>query len=79
MKTIGIASDHAGFELKQYVKEWLKAQGWDYKDFGTFTTDSCDYPVYGEKVARAVVAGEVEKGSFDLRNRDLESLSQRIK
>ena len=62
MKTIGIASDHAGFELKQYVKEWLKAQGWDYKDFGTFTTDSCDYPVYGEKVARAVVAGEVEKG-----------------
>ena len=62
MKTIGIASDHAGFELKQYVKGWLKAQGWDYKDFGTFTTDSCDYPVYGEKVARAVVAGEVEKG-----------------
>ena len=62
MKTIGIASDHAGFELKQYVKEWLIALGWDYKDFGTFTTDSCDYPVYGEKVARAVVAGEVEKG-----------------
>lgn len=33
MKTIGLASDHAGFELKQYVKKWLEAKGWEYKDF----------------------------------------------
>lgn len=62
MKTIGIASDHAGFELKQYVKEWLKAQGWDYKDFGTFTTDSCDYPDYAHPLAIAVEAGECYPG-----------------
>ena len=40
MKTIGLASDHAGFELKQYVKKWLEAKGWEYKDFGTYTTRS---------------------------------------
>lgn len=44
MKTIGLASDHAGFELKQYVKQWLDARGWSYKDFGTYTAESCDYP-----------------------------------
>ena len=37
MKPIGLASDHAGFELKQYVKQWLEAKGWEYKDFGTYT------------------------------------------
>ena len=62
MKTNGIASDHAGGELKQYVKEWLKAQGWDYKDFGTFTTDSCDYPDYAHPLAIAVEAGECYPG-----------------
>ena len=44
MKVVGLASDHAGFELKQYVKQWLEAKGLEYKDFGTYTTDSCDYP-----------------------------------
>ena len=44
MKTIGLASDHAGFELKEYVKTWLEAKGYAYKDFGTYSTDSCDYP-----------------------------------
>lgn len=44
MKTIGICSDHAGFELKEYVRGWLEAKGWAYKDFGTYSTESCDYP-----------------------------------
>ena len=35
MKTIGLACDHAGFELKEYVRGWLEAKGWAYKDFGT--------------------------------------------
>ena len=38
MKVVGLASDHAGFELKEYVKQWLKAKGWEYKDFGTYST-----------------------------------------
>ena len=44
MKTIGICSDHAGFELKEYVRGWLEAKGWAYKDFGTYSTESCGYP-----------------------------------
>ena len=43
-KTIGLASDHAGYELKQYVIEYCKAHGYAYKDYGTHSTDSCDYP-----------------------------------
>ena len=58
MKTIGLASDHAGFELKQYVKKWLEAKGWEYKDFGTYTTDSCDYPDFAHPLALAVENGE---------------------
>ena len=58
MKVIGLASDHAGFELKQYVKQWLEAKGWEYKDFGTYSTDSCDYPDFAHPLALAVEAGE---------------------
>ena len=59
---IAIGSDHGGFELKQEIMKHLAELGLEYKDFGTYTTDSCDYPVYGEAVARAVVGGECEKG-----------------
>ena len=62
MKTIGLASDHAGFELKQYVKQWLDARGWSYKDFGTYTAESCDYPDFAHPLARAVEAGECYPG-----------------
>ena len=62
MKTIGLASDHAGFELKQYVKQWLEAKGWEYKDFGTYTTDSCDYPDFAHPLAKAIEAGECYPG-----------------
>lgn len=62
MKVIGLASDHAGFELKQYVKQWLEAKGWEYKDFGTYSTDSCDYPDFAHPLALAVEAGECYPG-----------------
>ena len=62
MKTIGIASDHAGYELKQYVRTWLEAKGWESKDFGTYSTESCDYPDFAHPLANAVEAGECYPG-----------------
>ena len=62
MKTIGLASDHAGYELKEYVKTWLEAKGWEYKDFGTYSTDSCDYPDFAHQLAVAVEEGECYPG-----------------
>ena len=59
---IAIASDHGGFELKNEIIKHLEAKGYTFKDFGTYTTDSCDYPIYGELAARAVASGECEKG-----------------
>lgn len=62
MKTIGLASDHAGFELKEFVKTWLEAKGYAYQDFGTHSTDSCDYPDFAHPLALAVEAGECYPG-----------------
>ena len=62
MKTIGLASDHAGFELKEFVKQWLEQKGWEYKDFGTYPTASCDYPDFAHPLAEAVEAGECYPG-----------------
>ena len=62
MKTIGLASDHAGFELKEFVKQWLEQKGWEYKDFGTYSTASCDYPDLAHPLAEAVEAGECYPG-----------------
>ena len=59
---IAIGSDHGGFELKQFVMKHLDELGLAYLDYGTYSADSCDYPVYGEAVARAVASGEAEKG-----------------
>ena len=59
---IAIASDHGGFELRYAVMEHLDKRGIEYKDFGTYTTDSCDYPDYGEIVANAVASGEFDAG-----------------
>lgn len=61
-KTIGLASDHAGFPLKERVKEWLTARGYEYKDFGTHSTDSCDYPQFGHALASAVESSECPMG-----------------
>ena len=62
MKTIGLACDHAGYELKEYVKTWLEAKGWECKDFGTYSTDSCDYPDFAHPLAEAVETGECYPG-----------------
>ena len=61
-KIIGLASDHAGFELKQYVKQWLDEHHMPYKDYGTYTTDSCDYPDFGHALAQGVESGECYPG-----------------
>ena len=59
---IAIGSDHGGFELKKEVMAHLDARGLEYKDFGTNSDASCDYPVYGKAVAKAVASGECERG-----------------
>ena len=59
---IGIGSDHGGFALKEAIKKHLEERGLEYKDFGTYSNASCDYPVYGRAVAKAVAAGECELG-----------------
>ena len=59
---IGLASDHAGFPLKEHIKTYLDEHGLVYKDFGTHSTESCDYPDYAHPLARAVQNGEVSRG-----------------
>ena len=59
---IAIASDHGGFALKQELIAQLKKDGIPFEDLGTYTEESCDYPVYAEKLGRAVAAGTYEKG-----------------
>lgn len=59
---IAIGSDHGGFELKKEIMAHLDARGLEYKDFGTYSDASCDYPVYGKAVASAVASGECERG-----------------
>ena len=56
---IGLCSDHAGYELKEYIKTLLDARGLSYKDFGTYSSDSCDYPDYAHPMAEAIERGEV--------------------
>lgn len=62
VQTIGICSDHAGFNLKEHVKSWLSAKGWRFEDFGTFGTDSVDYPDFAHPMAQALENGEVYPG-----------------
>ena len=59
---IAIASDHGGYALKEHVKAYLAAQGKVCKDFGTDSTASCDYPIFGRAAAEAVASGECETG-----------------
>lgn len=59
---IAIGSDHGGFALKQEIIAYLKENHIDFKDFGSYNTDSVDYPEYGQAVGHAVVSGECEKG-----------------
>ncbi|HJB86784.1 ribose 5-phosphate isomerase B [Mordavella massiliensis] len=59
---IGIGNDHAAVDMKFEIVKYLEESGYEVVNFGTDTNDSCDYPVYGEKVARAVANGEVDRG-----------------
>ena len=59
---VAIGSDHGGFDLKEAVVAHLKEQGIEYKDYGCYDKNSCDYPIYGRAVAEAVAKGECEKG-----------------
>ena len=59
---IALASDHAGFALKDELALWLREQGHEVSDLGTHGSDSVDYPEFGAKLAHAVASGEVERG-----------------
>ena len=59
---LAIGSDHGGFALKQAVMAHLEKRGLAYKDYGTYSEASCDYPDFGRAVAQAVAAGEAEFG-----------------
>ena len=62
IKTVGLASDHAGFKLKQFVKEYLDAKHIPYKDYGTYSEESCNYADFGHALARGIENGEVYPG-----------------
>ena len=62
VKTVGIACDHAGFPLKQFVVQYLEEKKYPYKDFGCNSDLSCDYPDYAHSLAEAVEKGEVYPG-----------------
>ncbi len=59
---IGIGSDHGGFDMKEMLQAYLQEQGYQVKDFGTYSKDSCDYPTFGHAVARAVADGTCDLG-----------------
>jgi ribose 5-phosphate isomerase B len=59
---IGIGNDHTAFDLKNIIKAHLEGQGYEVVDYGSYSSERCNYPEFGEKVARAIVAGEVELG-----------------
>jgi len=58
---LAIGSDHGGYELKKVLMDVLTRQGVDFKDFGTYSCDSCDYPAIARNVCRAVLSGECER------------------
>ena len=62
IKTVGVASDHAGYALKQYVIQYLEQHGYPYKDYGTYSEASCDYSDFGHALAEGIECGEVYPG-----------------
>ncbi len=62
IKTIGIASDHAGYPLKKYVLQYLEEHGYEYKDYGTWSDASVDYPDFAHPLAEGIESGEVYPG-----------------
>ena len=59
---IALGSDHAGFPLKEEIRAYLDSKGIAYKDYGTYSSDSVNYALFGAKVGKAVAAGECDKG-----------------
>ena len=59
---IALGCDHGGFLLMQEVKKFLEEKGYEYKDFGAYSTERAHYPVHGEAAARAVASGECDAG-----------------
>lgn len=59
---IGIGNDHVAVDLKMGIKEFLISKGYEVVDYGTNSTEKTDYPIYGEAVARGVIANEVDLG-----------------
>ena len=62
MKKVGIASDHAGYEMKEFVVGYLQAKGFEVFDFGTHSPESVDYADFGHPLAEAIEQGEVDCG-----------------
>jgi ribose 5-phosphate isomerase B len=58
---IGLGSDHGGYELKEKIKEHLSDKGIEVVDYGTYSCESVDYPDFGEKAAKGVIAGECDR------------------
>ncbi len=61
-RKMGLASDHAGYEMKAYVKQLLTARGYEVVDFGTHSQESCDYPDFAHQLATAIESGVVSRG-----------------
>ena len=59
---IALGSDHAGLPLKKEIMALLDEMGLAYKDYGTYTTDSCDYVQFAQRAAKAVAGGECDRG-----------------
>lgn len=59
---IAIGNDHVAVDLKKHITKYLEDKGYTVVNYGTDSTDSCDYPIYGEKVGRAVASGECDLG-----------------
>lgn len=59
---IAIGNDHTALEMKKAVKEHLEQKGYEIVDLGTDSSESCDYPIYGEKIGKAVASGQADLG-----------------
>ena len=59
---IAIGCDHGGYDLKEHLVKFLQEQGHEVQDCGTYSKESCDYPIFGEAAARAVASGDCERG-----------------
>ena len=59
---IAIGCDHGGYALKQDIMAMLTEKGYEFKDYGTYSAESCDYPIYAEAVCKAILGGEADRG-----------------